>query len=120
MPVVFVLIDNDGGGIFHMLPIAEHEPHFTLLFATPHGIDLARAPGVHGIECTTVAAEELESAVAARDAPGNDMCAARRDGSRRSDCASRGDRARRPRRRPTGSGNREPEFTPTHRPDDQA
>ncbi len=36
-PVIAVIVNNDGGGIFHFLPIAEHsdvfEPHFT----TPHG-----------------------------------------------------------------------------------
>jgi 2-succinyl-5-enolpyruvyl-6-hydroxy-3-cyclohexene-1-carboxylate synthase len=41
--VVFVLIDNDGGGIFHMLPISEHEPDFTKFFATPHGLDFRHA-----------------------------------------------------------------------------
>jgi len=49
-PVVFVLIDNDGGAIFHMLPIAAHEPHFTPYFATPHGLDLASAAALHGLE----------------------------------------------------------------------
>lgn len=47
--VVFVLVDNDGGGIFHRLPIAAHEPHFTRLFATPHGLDLGQAAALHGI-----------------------------------------------------------------------
>jgi 2-succinyl-5-enolpyruvyl-6-hydroxy-3-cyclohexene-1-carboxylate synthase len=48
--VVFVLVDNDGGGIFHMLPIAGHEPHFTRYFATPHGLDLRGAADMHGID----------------------------------------------------------------------
>ena len=47
--VVFVLVDNDGGGIFHMLPVREHEPHFTRFFATPHGLDLRHAADLHGI-----------------------------------------------------------------------
>ncbi len=34
-----VLLDNDGGGIFHKLPIAQFEPPFTDQFKTPHGID---------------------------------------------------------------------------------
>ena len=38
-PVVFVLINNDGGGIFHRLPIRAFEPAFTRYFATPHGLD---------------------------------------------------------------------------------
>lgn len=34
-----VLIDNDGGGIFHKLPIEQFEPPFTEQFKTPHGLD---------------------------------------------------------------------------------
>jgi 2-succinyl-5-enolpyruvyl-6-hydroxy-3-cyclohexene-1-carboxylate synthase len=40
--VVVVVLNNDGGGIFHHLPIREHEPAFTRYFATPHGRDLSR------------------------------------------------------------------------------
>ncbi|PSQ17212.1 2-succinyl-5-enolpyruvyl-6-hydroxy-3-cyclohexene-1-carboxylic-acid synthase [Halobacteriales archaeon QS_8_69_26] len=34
-----VVVDNDGGGIFHMLPIEEFDPPFTEAFRTPHGLD---------------------------------------------------------------------------------
>jgi 2-succinyl-5-enolpyruvyl-6-hydroxy-3-cyclohexene-1-carboxylate synthase len=34
-----VLINNDGGGIFHMLPIERFDPPFTGQFKTPHGLD---------------------------------------------------------------------------------
>jgi 2-succinyl-5-enolpyruvyl-6-hydroxy-3-cyclohexene-1-carboxylate synthase len=34
-----VLIDNDGGGIFHRLPIESFDPPFTEAFRTPHGLD---------------------------------------------------------------------------------
>jgi 2-succinyl-5-enolpyruvyl-6-hydroxy-3-cyclohexene-1-carboxylate synthase len=36
-----VLINNDGGGIFHKLPIEEFEPPFTEQFKTPHGLDFS-------------------------------------------------------------------------------
>lgn len=49
LPVVFVVIHNDGGGIFHMLPIREHEPAFTPYFATPHGLDFRHAARMYGI-----------------------------------------------------------------------
>lgn len=59
-PVVFVLADNDGGGIFHGLPIAEREPHFTRYFATPHGSDLSRACAMHGVATRTVGIRDLD------------------------------------------------------------
>ncbi len=40
--VIFVVVNNDGGGIFHTLPVREHEPAFTRFFATPHGLDFGR------------------------------------------------------------------------------
>jgi 2-succinyl-5-enolpyruvyl-6-hydroxy-3-cyclohexene-1-carboxylate synthase len=57
--VIFVLVDNDGGGIFQGLPIAEHEPHFTRYFTTPHGLDLARAAALHGIDVEDASVESL-------------------------------------------------------------
>jgi 2-succinyl-5-enolpyruvyl-6-hydroxy-3-cyclohexene-1-carboxylate synthase len=36
-----VLINNDGGGIFHMLPIEAFDPPFTGQFKTPHGLEFA-------------------------------------------------------------------------------
>lgn len=36
-PVVVVVVNNDGGGIFHFLPIRDHEQVFDPYFTTPHG-----------------------------------------------------------------------------------
>jgi 2-succinyl-5-enolpyruvyl-6-hydroxy-3-cyclohexene-1-carboxylate synthase len=47
--VVLVVVNNDGGGIFHLLPIREHEPAFTPLFATPHGRDLSHLAAFHSL-----------------------------------------------------------------------
>jgi len=47
--VVFVVLHNDGGAIFHLLPIREHEPAFTRFFATPHGLDLRHAAALYGL-----------------------------------------------------------------------
>ncbi len=63
-PVVFVLIDNDGGGIFHMLPVREHEPHFTPYFATPHGMDFRHTAALHDIVFEDVAVGEIGAALA--------------------------------------------------------
>ncbi|MEJ2541868.1 MAG: thiamine pyrophosphate-dependent enzyme [Gemmatimonadota bacterium] len=49
-----VVVNNDGGGIFHMLPIREHDPPFTRLFATPHGLDLSHLARLHGLPHTRV------------------------------------------------------------------
>ena len=47
--VIFVVVKNDGGGIFHTLPVREHEPAFTQFFATPHGLDFSKVAEFHGL-----------------------------------------------------------------------
>jgi 2-succinyl-5-enolpyruvyl-6-hydroxy-3-cyclohexene-1-carboxylate synthase len=47
--VIIILINNDGGGIFRRLPIADFEPAFTQLFLTPHGLDFSHAAKLYGI-----------------------------------------------------------------------
>ena len=49
LDIVFVVINNDGGGIFHRLPIRKHEPEFTHYFAAPHGLDFRHAAELYGI-----------------------------------------------------------------------
>jgi len=47
--IIFVVIQNDGGGIFHLLPIRNHEPEFTRYFATPHGLEVARVADLYDL-----------------------------------------------------------------------
>ena len=61
--VVFVLVDNDGGGLFHALPIAAQEPHFTRFFVTPHGLDFRHAAELHGLAMTDVPILDLGGAL---------------------------------------------------------
>jgi 2-succinyl-5-enolpyruvyl-6-hydroxy-3-cyclohexene-1-carboxylate synthase len=44
-----VVVNNDGGGIFHMLPIEEFDPPFTGQFKTPHGLDFEHASDLYGL-----------------------------------------------------------------------
>ncbi|HSW29310.1 MAG TPA: 2-succinyl-5-enolpyruvyl-6-hydroxy-3-cyclohexene-1-carboxylic-acid synthase [Longimicrobiales bacterium] len=62
-PVVFVLVDNNGGGIFHLLPVRDQEPWFTPLFATPHGLDFQHAARLHGIPLEDVASTDVGDAL---------------------------------------------------------
>jgi 2-succinyl-5-enolpyruvyl-6-hydroxy-3-cyclohexene-1-carboxylate synthase len=47
--VDFVVVNNDGGGIFHLLPVRDYEPHFTRFVATPHGLEPERIAALHGL-----------------------------------------------------------------------
>lgn len=49
IPITIVLLNNDGGGIFHMLPIKDFEPTFTDLFITPHGLDFSHVAHLYGM-----------------------------------------------------------------------
>ncbi|MGE5178852.1 MAG: 2-succinyl-5-enolpyruvyl-6-hydroxy-3-cyclohexene-1-carboxylic-acid synthase [Bacteroidota bacterium] len=46
---VIVVVNNDGGGIFSLLPVAEHGDVFDRYFGTPHGLDFAHAAALYGI-----------------------------------------------------------------------
>ncbi|WP_266076460.1 2-succinyl-5-enolpyruvyl-6-hydroxy-3-cyclohexene-1-carboxylic-acid synthase [Haladaptatus caseinilyticus] len=45
-----VEINNDGGGIFHMLPIESFDPPFTGQFRTPHGLDFEATEGLYDLD----------------------------------------------------------------------
>jgi len=47
---VLVVLNNDGGGIFHRLPISGFEPPFRELFVTPHGLDFEPIVRAYGAE----------------------------------------------------------------------
>jgi 2-succinyl-5-enolpyruvyl-6-hydroxy-3-cyclohexene-1-carboxylate synthase len=60
-----VLLNNDGGGIFHFLPVAGQNDAFEEHVATPHGLDFTHAAALYG--CAYERPEtvgELERAVA--------------------------------------------------------
>ena len=48
--LTIVLINNNGGGIFEMLPIAKFEPPFEEFFATPQDIDFAQLCATYNVQ----------------------------------------------------------------------
>ena len=54
VPLTIVVINNNGGGIFHRLPISQFDPPFTDLFVTPHGLNFGFAARLFGIEYSRV------------------------------------------------------------------
>jgi 2-succinyl-5-enolpyruvyl-6-hydroxy-3-cyclohexene-1-carboxylate synthase len=48
--VTFILLNNNGGGIFRRLPIAKIEPPFTELFLTPHGLQFGPVVEMYGLK----------------------------------------------------------------------
>jgi 2-succinyl-5-enolpyruvyl-6-hydroxy-3-cyclohexene-1-carboxylate synthase len=63
-----VEIHNDGGGIFHMLPIEEFDPPFTEQFRTPHGLDFEPTGDLYGLDF-----ERVETLSAFRSAFANSV-----------------------------------------------
>ncbi|NKQ34616.1 MAG: 2-succinyl-5-enolpyruvyl-6-hydroxy-3-cyclohexene-1-carboxylic-acid synthase [Chloroflexi bacterium] len=48
-PISILVSNNNGGGIFNRLPIAQIEPPFTRLFRTPHNLNFAPAAEMYGL-----------------------------------------------------------------------
>jgi len=74
IPLVTVVINNDGGGIFSFLPQQGLGAIFEPLFATPHGVDLAAVatallPGAYDLASDLARLAELLRAAIGRDEP---------------------------------------------------
>jgi len=50
LPLTIVLLNNDGGEIFDLLPVRDYDPAFTTHFLTPHGRDLSAISGAIGLQ----------------------------------------------------------------------
>jgi len=53
IPLTIVVVDNDGGGIFHLLPQARLDD-FERHWGTPHGLDLAAIASAFGVDAHQV------------------------------------------------------------------
>jgi 2-succinyl-5-enolpyruvyl-6-hydroxy-3-cyclohexene-1-carboxylate synthase len=49
LDLTIVLLNNDGGGIFHFLPVSGETDAFEQHVATPHGLDFAQAAALYGL-----------------------------------------------------------------------
>jgi 2-succinyl-5-enolpyruvyl-6-hydroxy-3-cyclohexene-1-carboxylate synthase len=69
-PVTVVVVNNSGGGIFSMLPIARHPAVFSPVFDTPHGVSFAGVADAFGLSYhrvrTSTALRDIISAPVAR------------------------------------------------------
>jgi 2-succinyl-5-enolpyruvyl-6-hydroxy-3-cyclohexene-1-carboxylate synthase len=64
LDLTIVVLNNDGGGIFHFLPVSRESDAFEEHVATPHGLDFARAAALYGLDHTRVdTAAELAEAL---------------------------------------------------------
>ncbi len=64
LDLTIVVINNDGGGIFHFLPVSGETDAFEEHVATPHGLDLAKVAALYGLDHTHVdTAAELTEAL---------------------------------------------------------
>jgi 2-succinyl-5-enolpyruvyl-6-hydroxy-3-cyclohexene-1-carboxylate synthase len=50
LPLTILLLNNDGGGIFHFLPVSGETDAFEAHVATPHGLEFARAAQLYGLD----------------------------------------------------------------------
>lgn len=61
VPITIVLLNNNGGGIFHRLPIRKFEPPFTDLFVTPHQLDYEHVARLYGLEFARINVRDVSS-----------------------------------------------------------
>jgi 2-succinyl-5-enolpyruvyl-6-hydroxy-3-cyclohexene-1-carboxylate synthase len=54
--LTIVLINNNGGGIFEHLPVAQVTPHFEDFFATPQDVDFKQLCSAYGVQHVLVRA----------------------------------------------------------------
>ncbi len=80
LKIAIVVLNNDGGGIFHFLPIAAETDAFEEHVATPHGLDFSRVAALYGLGYERPAAvAELQFAIERSLAGGSALIEVRTD-----------------------------------------
>jgi len=77
-----VLVNNDGGSIFHRLPIESFDPPFTEAFVTPHGLDFEPTADLYSLDYTALKEREAfrDAYAASVASDGTDVIDVRTDG----------------------------------------
>ncbi|MBI5157117.1 MAG: 2-succinyl-5-enolpyruvyl-6-hydroxy-3-cyclohexene-1-carboxylic-acid synthase [Acidimicrobiia bacterium] len=68
IPLTVVVVNNDGGGIFHLLPQAGH-PHFERHWGTPHGLEFAAIAAAFGVPAERVTTADRLAALLGQGGP---------------------------------------------------
>ena len=81
LDAMFVVINNNGGGVFSFLPQARWRDSFEKLFATPQHVDFAALAGLHGLghELVGHAGDLCDALERAREAGGVNLVEIRTD-----------------------------------------
>ena len=62
--LTIIVVNNDGGGIFEMLPVSQFNPPFEEYFATPQSVDIAKLCEAYGHEYQLVSEwDEVNSSI---------------------------------------------------------
>lgn len=73
--LTILLVNNDGGGIFQHLPIAQDNPHFERFWATPQHVNFSLLAAAHGITHQKISEwETLANRLATPPTPGIFLC----------------------------------------------
>ena len=76
-----VLVNNDGGGIFHLLPIESFDPPFTDQFRTPHGLDFEPSADLYDLEFERATVDQFATVYRdSLDSEGTQVVEVRTDG----------------------------------------
>lgn len=91
LAITIVLLNNDGGGIFHFLPVAGETDAFEAHVGTPHGLDFAHAAALYGCDYERIESPQGFDQALGRslDAPRATILEVRTDREENVDCHRR-------------------------------